>query len=196
MYRLEVKKLENMGKWTLLDEYIEKNFKPIVKRTPDDIVPRRGGKLFVARKATPLQMEPIMSKKKPKEEMAMLRDGSLEGRLNQMDDTFQEKLFELIDKKNLKDSDVYQKANIDKRLFSKIRSDSEYHPSKATVILLCLGLELEIDTALDLIARAGYSLSFSTKADVIIRYFIENKKYDVIEINQALYDHDVNVLFK
>jgi predicted transcriptional regulator len=128
--------------------------------------------------------------------MAMLRDGSLEGRLNQMDDTFQEKLFELIDKKNLKDSDVYQKANIDKRLFSKIRSDSEYHPSKATVILLCLGLELEIDTALDLIARAGYSLSFSTKADVIIRYFIENKKYDVIEINQALYDHDVNVLFK
>ena len=96
MYRLEVKKLENMGKWTLLDEYIEKNFKPIVKRTPDDIVPRRGGKLFVARKATPLQMEPIMSKKKPREEMAMLRDGSLEGRLNQMDDTFQEKLFETI----------------------------------------------------------------------------------------------------
>ena len=77
-----------------------------------------------------------------------------------------------------------------------IRSDSEYHPSKATVILLCLGLELEIDTALDLMGRAGYSLSFSTKSDVIIRYFIENKKYDVIEINQALYDHDVNVLFK
>lgn len=188
--------MENMGKWTLLDEYIEKNFKPIRKRTPDDISPRRGGKLFVARKATPFQMEPITSRKKPKEEMAMLRDGALEDRLNQMDDTFQEKLFELIDKKNLKDSDVYQKANIDKRLFSKIRSDSEYHPSKATVILLCLGLELEIDTALDLMRRAGYSLSFSTKSDVIIRYFIENKKYDVIEINQALYDHDVNVLFK
>ena len=84
-----------MGKWTLLDEYIEKNFKPIRKRTPDDISPRRGGKLFVARKATPFQMEPITSRKKPKEEMAMLRDGALEDRLNQMDDTFQEKLFEL-----------------------------------------------------------------------------------------------------
>ena len=87
--------MQNLGKWTLLDEYIEKNFKPIRKRTPDDISPKRGGKLFVARKATPFQMEPITSRKKPKEEMAMLRDGSLEDRLNQMDDTFQEKLFEL-----------------------------------------------------------------------------------------------------
>lgn len=183
-------------KWALLDEYIKKNFRPRIRKSPNDLAVPKGGKLFTRRQTAPIEMEPILRPQRKELEKEKLKDFSLDELLKDREITFQEKLFELIDDKNLKDSDVYQKANIDKRLFSKIRSDKDYHPSKETAILLALSLELEIDTALDFISRAGYSLSFSSKSDIIVRYFIENKNYDIYEVNQALFDYDQKLLFK
>ena len=119
---------------------------------------------------------------------------SLDDELDQMDGTWQETLFEIIRQRDLKDSIVYNKANIDRKLFSKIRNDKYYHPSKKTAIALCLALELELEDTLSLISRAGYDLSLGIKFDVILRYFIKKKEYNIMEINYALFDFDQEVL--
>lgn len=100
--------------------------------------------------------------------------------------SFCEKLFEIIDAKGLKDSRVYNKADMDRRLFSKIRSDLEYHPSKNTAIRLCLALELNIAETEDILERAGYCLSLSDTTDLVIRYCIEHKIFDIISVNEAI----------
>lgn len=115
--------------------------------------------------------------------------------INKKNYTFQQLIFKIIDENNLVDSDVYKKAQIDKRLFSKMRSDINYSPSKNTAILLILALELDIDKALDILASAGYTLSYSNKSDLIIRYFIENNNYDIMQINEMLYEYDLKTLF-
>lgn len=100
--------------------------------------------------------------------------------------TFQEKLFSFIDDKELKDSDVYKKAGIDRRLFSKIRCNKKYHPSKGTAIALALALELSKQETNDLLISAGYFLSKSSTFDLIIHYFIEHRIYDLNDLNIAL----------
>lgn len=110
------------------------------------------------------------------------------------EDTFQTKLFQYIDNKNLKDSDVYHKANIDRRLFSKIRSDKYYHPSKETVILLGLSLELKEDEIDDLLKSASYSLPMNTTFDLIIRFCFKEHIYNINQVNEFLYEHDCKVL--
>lgn len=100
--------------------------------------------------------------------------------------SFAENLFRIIDEKNLKDSRVYKKADIDRRLFSKIRSDAEYHPSKGTTIKLCLALELDIAETERLMETAGYCLSMSSTSDLIVRYCIEKGIYNLINVNEAL----------
>lgn len=100
--------------------------------------------------------------------------------------SFCEKLFAIIDEKGLKDSSVYKKADIDRRLFSKIRSDADYHPSKSTAIRLCLALELDIINTERLLESAGYCLSLSDTADLVIRYCIEHKIFDTISVNEAI----------
>ena len=119
---------------------------------------------------------------------------SLVDELDQIDGTWQETLFEIIRQRELKDSIVYNKANIDRKLFSKIRNDKYYHPSKKTAIALCLALELELEDTLSLISRAGYDLSLGIKFDVILRYFIKKKEFKIMEINYALFDFDQEVL--
>ena len=109
-------------------------------------------------------------------------------------DTWQESLLHIIDEKGLKDSAVYKKAGIDRKLFSKIRSNKDYQPKKATAVVFALALELNLDETKDMLSRAGYALSPSSVSDLIIEYFIMNDVHDIYTINMALYSHDQPVL--
>ena len=113
---------------------------------------------------------------------------------NKDENTFQTKLFSYIDKQELKDSDVYNKVNIDRRLFSKIRSNKDYHPSKETVILLGISLELTEEEIEDLLESASYSLPKNTTFDLIIRFCFKEQIYDVNQINEFLYEHHCKLL--
>lgn len=115
---------------------------------------------------------------------------NLDGMLNDLDKGFSETLLYLIDRTGKKDSEIYKKANVDRKLFSKIRNNADYRPSKATAIAFAIALELSMDETDDLLARAGIALSQSNKFDVIVRYFIENKKYDIFELNSVLFELD------
>ena len=119
---------------------------------------------------------------------------SLEDMLRQADAGFTETLLKLIDERGKKDSEVYKKANISKQHFSKIRNNPNYKPTKPTAIALALALELDLEQTRDLIGRAGYALTNSSKFDLIIRYFIEQGNYNVVEINIALYEFDQTLL--
>ncbi|MCF8009614.1 MAG: macro domain-containing protein [Halanaerobiales bacterium] len=109
-------------------------------------------------------------------------------------DTFHEQLFIFIDEKDMRDPDVYKKANIDRRLFSKIRSDKYYVPSKRTVCALAIGLKLDIDETEKLLKSAGYYLSNSIQFDLIIKYSIINQMYNVYDINQILSNYHITLL--
>ena len=119
---------------------------------------------------------------------------SLDDFLKKKDAGFTETLLDLIQKKGMKNSAVYKKANISKQHFSKIINDPNAKPSKQTAIALALALELDLDGTKDLIGRAGYALTNSSTFDLIIRYFIEQKQFNVIEINIALYEFDQSLL--
>ena len=113
---------------------------------------------------------------------------------HQKENKFQELLFKYIDERKLKDSDVYNKVNIDRRLFSKIRSDENYHPSKETVILLAFALKLNEDELLSLLESASYSLPKNNVFDLIIRFCFINEIYEISDVNELLFDHNQKVL--
>ena len=130
----------------------------------------------------------------PCAQMAAPKELSLEDMLEQADAGITETLLRLIDQTGRKDSEIYKKANISKQHFSKIRNNPNYKPTKPTAIALALALELDLDATKDLIGRAGYALTNSSKFDLIIRYFIEQGNYNVVEINIALYEFDQMLL--
>lgn len=119
---------------------------------------------------------------------------SLEEMLCREDAGFTEVLLRHIDETGKKDAEIYKKAHLSKQHFSKIRSTLHYRPTKPTALALALALELSLEETQDLIGRAGYTLSYSSKFDLIVRYFIENEKYNITEVNIALFEFDQPLL--
>ena len=131
------------------------------------------------------------------EEVVDFYDGhesKLAERMSHLSDTFSEYLLYLIKSKGMTNAEVYKRAIVDKKVFSKIKSNKYAHPQKITAMCLCVGACLNIDESRDLLARAGYALSPSNKTDVIFSYFIENGIYDMIELDIQLEEYGENCL--
>ena len=130
-----------------------------------------------------------MKKTKITKEMSqtMATNRNIDDLMNQMEETFSQRLLRMIDERGLTDSEVYTKAYVDRRHFSKIRKDINYAPNKKTVLAFTIALELSLDEAKDLLRSAGFALSRSSKTDIIVAYFLQNKIYDMFEINDVLY---------
>lgn len=120
--------------------------------------------------------------------------GSLEDALCNLDESFSQMVLRLIDQKGLKESTCYHKANVDRKLFSKIRNDIHYRPSKPTVVAFALALELSLAQTEELLKSAGFALSHSSKFDIIVEYCIMHRIFDVMEVNQILFDFDQTLL--
>ena len=115
---------------------------------------------------------------------------NLKAFLKQKDAGFAVTLVDLIERSGKKNSEIYKKANVDKKLFSKIINNVKYHPSKQTALAFAIALELDLEETQDLIGRAGYTLTHSSKFDLIIEFFILNKNYNIFEINEVLFEFD------
>ncbi|MBK5201972.1 MAG: macro domain-containing protein, partial [Spirochaetaceae bacterium] len=119
---------------------------------------------------------------------------SLDDLMKNIDDTFSESLLRLITEKNKTEVEVYKMANVDRKLFSKIRSNGDYKPSKITAISFAIALELNLDETKDLIRKAGFALSHCSRFDIIIEYCIEYEIFDLFDINDILFNFNQHPL--
>ena len=129
-----------------------------------------------------------MQKTKIKKGMSstMSVNRNIDNLMDQLEETFSQRLLRMIDERGMTDSEAYTEAYVDRRHFSKIRKDVNYVPNKKTVLAFTIALELSLDEAKDLLASAGFALSRSSKTDIIVAYFLQNKIYDMFEINDVL----------
>ena len=179
--------------------YIDENYvSEYEQEIYGDVSEDRRRNLYQRRRIMEMQEERMATPSSPKacEPIPCAKSASisLDEFIKAKDAGFTETLLTLIKKKGLKNSAVYKKANISKQHFSKLINDPEAKPSKPTAIALALALELDLEATRDLIGRAGYALTNSSTFDLIIRYFIEHKQFNVIEINIALYEFDQSLL--
>lgn len=130
----------------------------------------------------------------PQPDFETEHERGLEIRMRHTSDTFSQYLMYLIKSKNMENAEVYKRAIIDKKIFSKIKNNVYYHPQKLTALCLCVGAKLNLDETRDLLARAGYALSPCDKTDIIFSYFIENRIYDMIELDIQLEEHGLSCI--
>lgn len=176
-----------------VSSYIDENYVDANQRAAYSTVAEKNRKIR-RRDMDICESRSVLKEMCPSAPMAAPQMASLKALLRQADAGFTETLLKRIDKTGKKDSEIYKKANLSKQHFSKIRNNPDYRPTKATALALAIALELNLAETKDLIGRAGYTLSNSSKFDLIIRYYIEQGNYNIVEINMALYEFDQALL--
>lgn len=173
----------------------EKLFASVSSFIDDQYVQGRMEYAHLARRMLPGEREVVSAAFPPQASKApqpSLRE--VDDAVRQLDESFSAYLMHLIDSRGKTDVEIYKKANIDRKLFSKIRSRKDYQPTKPTALAFAVALELSLDETNDLLARAGFMLSRASKFDMILSYFITRQDYNVFEINEALFAFDQPLL--
>lgn len=173
--------------FTSVEAYIDDNY-------IDDHMLQRRSRVTEQAQSVFYEEALLESSKIERLQQAKKKKKSLDDVVNHLEETFSEMLLRLIDEKELKDPEVYKKANVTKQTFSKIRNNIYYNPTKQTVLAFAIALQLNLDEAKDLLLKSGYALSKSSRFDVIISYFFETENYDIYEINAVLFEYDENLL--
>ena len=168
------------------DVYVDQHLDP--RREAMGRLDRQDNRPFTA--PEPWEDAPLMAAAPPPQQKADPPAG-LEDMLSQVEEGFGQTLLRLIDQKGISDSDCYKKANIDRRLFNKIKNNPAYKPSKQTALAFVIALELNLEQAKDMLSRAGFALSHSNKEDIVVEYCIRTGTYDIIQINQVLFKLDL-----